>query len=209
MKKSIIAFISLITLCIEPLMASAEFSFKKYQVENGLSHNTTWCAIQDSYGFLWIGTSNGLNCYYGSGNKIYRNVLNDKYSLGNNFVSSLMEEGEDLWIGTSSGLYIYDRSDDHFLYFDKTTKYGVFISCEVKKIVKTKNGLIWIATLGQGIFIFDPAKEVLTQNSIRTFLLGIFARVRILLSMFLLCRRGYFALMKRVLFCRTIRFHPN
>ena len=150
-------------------MASAEFSFKKYQVENGLSHNTTWCAIQDSYGFLWIGTSNGLNCYYGSGNKIYRNVLNDKYSLGNNFVSSLMEEGEDLWIGTSSGLYIYDRSDDHFLYFDKTTKYGVFISCEVKKIVKTKNGLIWIATLGQGIFIYDPAKDVLTQNSIRTF----------------------------------------
>ena len=41
------------------------------------------------------------------------------------------------------------------------------------------------------------------------FLLGIFARVRILLSMFLLCRRGYFALMKRELFCRTIRFHPN
>ena len=91
-------------------MASAEFSFKKYQVENGLSHNTTWCAIQDSFGFLWIGTSNGLNCYYGSGNKIYRNVLNDKYFLGNNFVGSLMEEGEDLWIGTSSGLYIYDRS---------------------------------------------------------------------------------------------------
>ena len=89
--------------------------------------------------------------------------------LGNNFVSSLMEEGEDLWIGTSSGLYIYDRSDDHFLYFDKTTKYGVFISCEVKKIVKTKNGLIWIATLGQGIFIYDPVKDVLTQNSIRTF----------------------------------------
>ena len=169
MKKAIIAFISLIIFCIEPLMASAEFSFKKYQVENGLPHNTTWCAIQDSYGFLWIGTSNGLNCYYGSGNKIYRNVLNDKYSLGNNFVGSLMEEGEDLWIGTSSGLYIYDRSDDHFLYFDKTTKYGVFISCEVKKIVKTKNGLIWIATLGQGIFIYDPVKDVLTQNSIRTF----------------------------------------
>ena len=190
-------------------MASAEFSFKKYQVENGLSHNTTWCAIQDSYGFLWIGTSNGLNCYYGSGNKIYRNVLNDKYSLGNNFVGSLMEEGEDLWIGTSSVLYIYDRSDDHFLYFDKTTKYGVFISCEVKKIVKTKNGLIWIATLGQGIFIYDPVKDVLTQNSIRTFLPGIFAKVRILLSMSLLCRRDYCALMNKELFCKVIRFHSN
>ncbi len=38
-----------------------------------------------------------------------------------------------------------------------------------RKIVKTKNGLIWIATLGQGIFIYDPVKDVLTQNSIRTF----------------------------------------
>ena len=51
MKKAIIAFISLIIFCIEPLMASAEFSFKKYQVENGLSHNTTWCAIQTIFSF--------------------------------------------------------------------------------------------------------------------------------------------------------------
>ena len=32
------------------LSASPYFSFKKYQVEDGLSHNTVWCALQDSYG---------------------------------------------------------------------------------------------------------------------------------------------------------------
>ena len=35
------------------LSASPYFSFKKYQVEDGLSHNTVWCALQDSYGFIW------------------------------------------------------------------------------------------------------------------------------------------------------------
>ena len=63
------------------LSASPYFSFKKYQVEDGLSHNTVWCALQDSYGFIWLGTSDGLNRYDGRGNKVYRNVLNDKFSL--------------------------------------------------------------------------------------------------------------------------------
>jgi ligand-binding sensor domain-containing protein len=68
------------------LSASPYFSFKKYQVEDGLSHNTVWCALQDSYGFIWLGTSDGLNRYDGRGNKVYRNVLNDKFSLENNLV---------------------------------------------------------------------------------------------------------------------------
>ena len=45
------------------------------------SHNTVWCALQDSYGFIWLGTSDGLNRYDRRGNKVYRNVLNDKLSF--------------------------------------------------------------------------------------------------------------------------------
>ena len=168
MKKQVTAFICIIVFNFEAIFASTDFSFKRYQVEDGLSHNTTWCSIQDSYGFLWIGTSDGLNCYDGCGNRVYRNALNNKYSLGNNFVSSLLEEGENIWVGTNSGLYIYDRSTDRFSYFNETTRYGVFVSSEVKKIIKTQSGLIWIATLGQGVFIYEPVTGVLTQNSIHT-----------------------------------------
>ena len=157
--------ILLLAFWLEPLSASPYFSFKKYQVEDGLSHNTVWCAIQDSYGFIWLGTSDGLNRYDGRGNKVYRNVLNDKFSLENNFVEALIEEDQNIWVGTNSGLYIYDRATDRFSYFDKTTQYGVYVSSEIKKIVKTDNGLLWIATLGQGLFIYDPKTEVLTQNS--------------------------------------------
>ena len=86
------------------LSASPYFSFKKYQVEDGLSHNTVWCALQDSYGFIWLGTSDGLNRYDGRGNKVYRNVLNDKFSLENNFVEALIEVDKSIWVGTNSGL---------------------------------------------------------------------------------------------------------
>lgn len=157
----------LIISCTSAFPAASYLSFKKYQVEDGLSHNTIWCALQDSYGFIWFGTSDGLNCYSGSANKVYRNVLNDKYSLENNFVQALFEEENgNLWVGTNGGLYIYDRNSDRFTYFNKRTGYGVVISSEIRKIIRTHNGLIWIATLGQGIFTYDPKTETLTQNSL-------------------------------------------
>lgn len=168
MIKTTNALICLLIISLESLASSSDFSFKKYQVEDGLSHNTVWCAIQDNYGFVWLGTSDGLNRYDGRGNQVYRNVLSDKFSLENNFVQALFEEGQNIWVGTNAGLYIYDRATDHFSYFNKTTRYGVFISSEVKKIIKAENGTLWIATLGQGLFNYDPQKDVLTQNSIQT-----------------------------------------
>ena len=124
--------------------------------------------MQDSHGFVWLGTNDGLNCFNGLNSKIYRNVLNDKFSLGNNFVQALFEdENQDIWVGTNSGLYIYDRKHDRFSHFDKKTPYGVFISSEVKKIIKSGNGLVWIATLGQGLFVYDQEKDSLHQNSLQ------------------------------------------
>ena len=200
--------ILLLAFWLEPLSASPYFSFKKYQVEDGLSHNTVWCAIQDSYGFIWLGTSDGLNRYDGRGNKVYRNVLNDKFSLENNFVEALIEEDQNIWVGTNSGLYIYDRATDRFSYFDKTTQYGVYVSSEIKKIVKTENGLLWIANLGQGLFIYYPKTEVLTQNSIRPLLSGMFVRVTIRRRcMFLRYRKDCFVSMKTANFCNHIRSH--
>lgn len=158
----------LLAFWLLPLFAFPNFTFKKYQVEDGLSHNTVWCALQDSHGFVWLGTNDGLNCFNGLNSKIYRNVLNDKFSLGNNFVQALFEdENQDIWVGTNSGLYIYDRKHDRFSHFDKKTPYGVFISSEVKKIIKSGNGLVWIATLGQGLFVYDQEKDSLHQNSLQ------------------------------------------
>lgn len=166
--KLLTLWICFVAFCVEAISASPHLSFKKYQVEDGLSHNTVWCGLQDSYGFIWLGTSDGLNCYNGRGNKVYRNVLNRSLSLENNFVQALLEDEQNIWVGTNGGVYLYNRTNDRFTPFDKKTRYGVFISSEVRKILKAKNGKLWIATLGQGVFIYDPQKDVLTQNSLQT-----------------------------------------
>lgn len=143
--------------------------FKKYQVENGLSHNTVGCILQDSYGFMWFGTSDGLNRFDGKQFKIFRNDNQDKFSLGNNSVQALFEDSDrNIWVSTNEGIYIYHRLSGQFILFDKETQYGVSISSEVRKIIETGKGQIWIATLGQGIFVYDPKTDVLIQNSLYT-----------------------------------------
>ena len=42
------------------IKASSLFVIDSYTVKDGLSHNTIWCALQDSYGFIWLGTNNGF-----------------------------------------------------------------------------------------------------------------------------------------------------
>ena len=79
-----------------------QFSFVKYQVENGLSHNTVWYTIQDHQGFMWFGTSDGLNRFDGKNFKIFRHIPKDSTSLGNNIVRTIFEdERQNLWVGTN------------------------------------------------------------------------------------------------------------
>lgn len=171
MKDKLIFFITLLLFLLEGSLlysTNPELLFKRYQMADGLSNNTVWCGIQDSYGFIWIGTSDGLNCYDGLRTKIYRNVPSDTCSLGNNYVCSLLEADGDLYVGTNLGLYLYHRSTDNFSPFRKSTKYGVRVSSEVRRIISTRNGLIWIATLGQGVFVYNPIRDELIQSSVHT-----------------------------------------
>jgi signal transduction histidine kinase/ligand-binding sensor domain-containing protein/DNA-binding response OmpR family regulator len=168
MMKKLAYILSLIILLgAEYVEASSNFFFKKYKVENGLSHNTVLCGLQDSYGFIWLGTSNGLNCYDGNSNIVYRNMLNEIASFENDNVDALLEEDHNIWIGANYGLYIYNRFANRFSRFATRTRYGVNISTEVREIIKARNGSIWICTLGQGLFIYNPTSKALYQNSAR------------------------------------------
>ena len=62
------------------IKASSLFVIDSYTVKDGLSHNTIWCALQDSYGFIWLGTNNGLNCFDGQKNTIYRTSSQERHN---------------------------------------------------------------------------------------------------------------------------------
>ena len=144
---------------------AAPYGFRSYMTADGLSDNRVLCALQDSYGFIWLGTANGLNCFDGHHNTVYRNMVNDGAAFENNLITSLFEHDGDIWLGGDFGLYVYHRADNSFTRFDARTRYGVPISCTVAKMERTQNGLVWICTQGQGLFLYNPATATLTQDS--------------------------------------------
>lgn len=71
--------------------AQARYAFRHYDMNSGLSHNTVNAIVQDRQGFMWIGSSNGLNRFDGVSFKTY--VASDKRGqLGNDFITSLYAE---------------------------------------------------------------------------------------------------------------------
>jgi ligand-binding sensor domain-containing protein len=54
--------------------------FEKFSTEQGLSQNSIVRIFQDSRGFLWFGTFEGLNRYDGYQFKIFRNIVGDFFS---------------------------------------------------------------------------------------------------------------------------------
>jgi len=84
--------------------------FKHLTTDNGLSQSWIHSVIQDKYGFMWMGSEDGLNRYDGNSFRIYKNNFRDPYSISNNGILTLYEDSKgDLWIGTRKGLNLYDR----------------------------------------------------------------------------------------------------
>ena len=157
--------ICLFVLGVTPKVRASNLPFKSYMTVDGLSDNSVLCGLRDSYGFMWLGTSNGLNCFDGQHNTVFRNMVSADVSFENNLITSLLEQDGDIWFGGSFGLYVYHRETNTFSRFRQRTKYGVVISSTVQRMERTPGGLIWICTLGQGIFFYDTQAGTLVQDS--------------------------------------------
>ena len=62
--------------------------FGSYQVEEGLSHSIVWAVVEDSRGYMWFGTNDGLNRFDGSKFKVFRRRNDDEKIIGNNLIIS-------------------------------------------------------------------------------------------------------------------------
>jgi signal transduction histidine kinase/ligand-binding sensor domain-containing protein/DNA-binding response OmpR family regulator len=97
------------------------YYFKHYQVEDGLSYNSVICSMQDSRGFLWFGTKNGLNRFDGYSFKNFQHNPKAFNSIGSNYIYSLVEDGfQNIWVGTSRGLYQYNPIVENFTRLKET-----------------------------------------------------------------------------------------
>ncbi len=86
--------------------------------KEGLSNNSVTCIAQDHEGFIWIGTSDGLNRFDGYHVRSFYQVPGEKNSLVNNQVSNVVFDKKDrLWISTREGLSFYDKKTGVFRNF--------------------------------------------------------------------------------------------
>ncbi|MFT4926455.1 MAG: ligand-binding sensor domain-containing protein/signal transduction histidine kinase [Phenylobacterium sp.] len=134
--------------------------FDHLTIENGLSQNTVSSILQDSQGFLWFATQDGLNRYDGYSFKVFRHDPQDSGSLSANWVETLYEDSKGtMWIGTlGGGLNQYDPSTERFLRFEHDKSNPQSISHNnVWSIVEDKQGNLWVGTLGGGLNKLNPA----------------------------------------------------
>ena len=86
----------LVALLLTLTAHGAPYGFKSFMNIDGLSDNRVLCAMQDSYGFMWLGTANGLNCFDGHHNIVYRNMVSNGTAFQNNLITSLFEQDGDV-----------------------------------------------------------------------------------------------------------------
>ncbi|NJK94807.1 MAG: hypothetical protein HC905_07720 [Bacteroidales bacterium] len=128
-------------------MASDQYSFNYYSTAQGLSNNSVNCTVQDSLGYIWIGTKDGLNRFDGRTFKVYRNRPGDKSSISNNYILKIFQDNKGvLWIGTrGGGLCRFNRESDSFIsYIYNETDTESISHPEITSIYQDSGGIIWL-----------------------------------------------------------------
>ncbi len=123
---------------------SSEMYFHELQTKDmGFSRKVN-TLLEDSYGFLWIGTQEGLYRFDGNTMREYQSNVFDEASLPNNSINSIIEDKNgNLWIGSESYLIFYNRKDDNFKgYYKDITSFSLFC---------TEDGTVWVNLRGSGL----------------------------------------------------------
>ena len=120
---------------------------------NGLSYDGISAIMQDSRGFIWIGTYKGLNRYDGNTFKVYGML---EMGLDSDFVYSIVEDSEgNLWIGTDKGVCMYSYRQDRFVPLRTVSSEGSVITNKVTFITVEPDGRVWMLVNDQGCFAYD------------------------------------------------------
>ena len=127
--------------------------FERISIEQGLSQTTVYCIFQDSRGFMWFGTRDGLNKYDGYGFTVYKHAPENRNSLSNNNVRAIYEDSSGaLWIGTEAGLNKFNREKETFSHYVTDPNDPNSLSHNrIRTILADQSGVLWIGTYGGGL----------------------------------------------------------
>lgn len=126
------------------------FRFKSISQTDGLASDYVQAILQDSQGFMWFATENGLNRYDGTHFLQFRFDPEDSTSLSGNFIYALFEDSRQrLWVGSTNGLDLLDRSSGSFTRIPFVDQNDRPVNLKINSIYEDSQHTIW-ATAGYG-----------------------------------------------------------
>lgn len=161
-KKLLALFLSVFAGCF---VAAQDYKFSHLGVENGLSQSVINCILQDSRGFMWFGTQEGLNRYDGYNFTIFKRNTEDSASLSNNFIYSMRETRDGLlWVGTNGGgLNCFNPATGKFTHYKNDPKNANSLSNDIVRVIlEDREGNLWVGT-DDGLNLLDRATGKFTR----------------------------------------------
>lgn len=138
--------------------AEGVVKFNRKTSRSGLSQSFIKSITSDKNGFIWIGTTDGLNKYDGYTFKIYQSNPKIKGTLsGSNINAVYTDKRGTLYVAPENGgLNIYNSAKDNFTVYKSNPKDAAsIVSDRVTAIFEDSKGVLWIGLEGNGLEIFD------------------------------------------------------
>lgn len=160
MKRHAVLLIILLLSRSLSLLIGQTYVFSRYSINNGLPHTVVGCMLQDSKGFLWLGTGKGLVRYDGYTFRVFHSELNNPNALSNDVVGCLAEDKQGyLWIGTQNGLNSLNLETGKFTkYLPDIKNKNSLLSGLVASIYIDVNGIIFLS-FTNGLQQFNPVTK--------------------------------------------------
>ena len=131
-----------------------------------MAHNGVTSIYEDSRGFIWFGTYEGINKYDGYELITFKNTINE-HLISSNRVRSLAEDKNgNLWIGTDEGVSIYDYTVEKFddLLSDKLIHLGFDKAIIRDILIQQDENIIICISQRHGLFVFDQENKKFIGN---------------------------------------------
>ncbi|MEM6800649.1 MAG: two-component regulator propeller domain-containing protein [Bacteroidota bacterium] len=143
------------------------YRFKSITVNDNLSHSNVNAIVQDSLGYIWIGTNNGLNRFDGYQIKTFKHDVQDVLSPpGNRVKAMLVDRFGHIWISfENKGLYSFDPTT---LLFEKISL--PHPKQAISRILLDEQGDIWVNKPKLGLYrlILDQEGSLKTVQDYST-----------------------------------------
>ena len=138
-------------------MAGDDHRYRTITMDDGLPSNAVRNIVQDRYGYIWLGTDNGLCRYDGTRVQSYRIPLT---GMGQ-YVSALLGADDGIYVGTEQGVFLLPFGGAAF------ERLPMDISSTVTHLSIDKEGQLWTSTMDDGVWCYAP-----TTGQLRHYDLG-------------------------------------